>query len=159
MTDLRVFYDTCIFVAAQDARGPLLDLQRVSWAIALSEISYAEATIKERLDALKVNCARQGIEFIVVKMAELKAETRRHPGLRKRLLLLGVQSMDCNQIFAAAAARASLLITRDFDFLDPDSKRRKNRPTPGHAVATLIHRELAIQVLLPKQALTRLLGS
>lgn len=153
----RVFYDTCMFAVARDAKNPLLDLRRVVWAIVLSEISYAEATITERLNELKVGCARQGIDFIVVKMAEIQVAMRRHRGVSRELAQLGMQSRDLKQVFAASSAQAILLITRDFDFLDPASKSKKNRSAPGQAVARLIRDGLDIEVLLPKAAVQRLL--
>lgn len=154
----RAFYDTCIFAVAKASQNPLLDLRRVTWAIVLSEISYAESTIAERLSEIKVGCARQGIDFVVVRMPEIQVAMRSHNNIRRQLEQLGMASRDIKQIFAAAAGLAVVLITRDFDFLDPASKSRKNRASPGTAVASLVRDALSIEVLQPRDAMMRLGG-
>lgn len=159
----RAFYDTNIFVTAagrnpdaaeRRACAALLEIEQVRWEIALSEISRAEATIREFLDALEIRCAAQGVPWIEVKMNEINAAMRQFPAFKRRLSQAGVQSRDLKQIFAALSASAQVLIARDQDFFDPRGKSQKR--SRGRVVADLVQEELGLEVLRPDEALRKL---
>lgn len=162
----RAFYDTAIFLlslntADKDNKAcrALLDIEGggITWCIIISEISRGEATIREYLDQLEQRCALQGVEWIEVMLEDITGEVRKKPSLKRQLEQAGMQSRDIKQIFAAAWARSSILVTRDRDFIDPRNKRLRGRQKPGTAVFDVVLHHLAIEALFPVPALARLL--
>lgn len=159
----RAFYDTNIFLLAINTADPdnkachaLLDIDTVTWRIILSAITRGEATLHEYLDQLEQRCALQGVEWVEVPQSAIAATIKQHKTLSAKLKQAGMQSVDIKQVFAAVAGDATLLITRDQDFLDPKDKARPGKKTRGNAVSKLLAGELDLEVLFPKAAQARL---
>lgn len=157
----RAFYDTVIFVlslnpADEDnaACRDLLDVDSpaLTWAIIISAITRAEATIQEYLDQLEQRCALQGVEWVEVPQQTIAATMKGLRQLKAKLTRAGMQSHDIKQACAATAAKATLFVTRDSDFRDPRDKAQRAKKTPGTAVSKLLRAELGLEVLFPTDA-------
>ena len=162
----RAFYDTVIFVlslnpADEDSAAcrDLLDVDSPSltWAIIISAITKAEATIQEYLDQLELRCALQGIEWVEVPQQTIAATMKGLSQLTAKLKQAGMESHDIKQAAAANAANAALFVTRDSDFRDPKDKVRRAKKAPGTAVSKLLRAELGLEVLFPTDAHAKLM--
>lgn len=91
-----------------------------------------------------------------VHQDQVSEALRAKRALKPRFEQAGMLSRDIKQIFAAAWARAEVLVTRDRDFFDPKDKRKKGKASLGTSVAKLLRDELGIRPLLPADALERL---
>lgn len=161
----RAFYDTVVFALSLNTSDPdyapcssLLDVDggAITWCIVISSITRAEASLREYLDQLELRCVAQGVAWMEVHQDQVSEALRAKRALKPRFEQAGMQSRDIKQIFAAAWARAEVLVTRDRDFFDPKDKRKKGKASLGTSVAKLLRDELGIAPLLPADALERL---
>ena len=163
----RAFYDTVIFLLSlnqgdrdHEACLALVDVDSaaVTWAILISAITRAEASLHEYLDQLEQRCALQGVEWVEVTQQEIAVEMKQRRQLKAELDRAGMQTHDIKQVFAAVAGRAELLVTRDRDFLDPKDKARRGKKARGSAVSKQLQAELGLAVLFPGEARAQLIG-
>jgi predicted nucleic acid-binding protein len=164
----RAFYDTVIFALSinqadedHDPCRALLDVDSgaITWSIVLSVITRGEATLHEYLDQLEQRCAMQGVEWLEVRQEDLGEVMRKKRATKARLEQAGMHSRDIKQAFAAAWARAAVLVTRDRDFFDPHDKSRRGKKTRGTAVHDVLRDELSVHPMFPADALRRLRAS
>lgn len=160
----RVFYDTCVFLIAKSTGDGdyrycynLTDPAQVKWTIVVSALSHAEASIGELLERLEVQCALQGVGWLIVEEAEVKAFLKEHPALKTALKALGVGASDLRQVAAALAAKCAVLVTRDTDYELPANKANRGMRGDGDVARTL-RKDWNLRVLRPSTAWQELHG-
>ncbi len=160
------FYDTCIFLLAQNEEDAdhdycvqLIDTQIIAWPVVFSEISRAEGKMPEFLTEFVKQCALQGIACQEVPMDEIKATRKANQDASRKLQRLGLSGRDAKQILAASSAEARVFASRDADFLAPERKRRpRGSARAGGEVASAVKEHFAVDVHFPDSALAVLRG-
>jgi hypothetical protein len=157
------FYDTCVFELALNTSdrdhadcAALVDAGTITWPVSFSEISRAEAPFDEYLDRFLVQCIQNGVSCIEIKMDGIQATQRLHRDTKKALEYEGMQSRDIKQAFAARAANATILVTRDRDFNAPSLKSTKSKKASSGNVLKILRQELELLVAGPKEGLKAL---
>lgn len=158
---MTAFYDTCVFLCSIDGQAThhthcedLVDAAQVKWSVALSELSYAEATVSRLIEAFEVACAQHGV--IVVRVLALQIQqtkrSRRHDV--KKLEKMGLSSGDIKQLFAAFYAGVAYFVTDDSDFWDPSVKSKgRSARSSTCAVYQFARRTFGLQVCDPAEAI------
>ncbi len=149
-------YDTCVFEnslnrtsSEHEACVVLVDPEQAVWPISLCELAFAEATVGEYIEQWTVACTLAGRNVVVVGASDAKkSDPQGH--CRKKLRSFGMTDHDILQAQAAKAARATVFVTTDQDFIDPDRKRGGT----GSRVHGLL-RGCGIEVSWPSMALEK----